>query len=157
MKIVIVGCGRVGATLARILAVEGHHVTVIDEKKEAFRRLGERFPGDTVLGNGIDVDVLRRAGIEHADGFAATTNGDNRNVMAAQVASLIFKVPRVMARIYDPLRASVYHELGIETINPTTLGAGMIRDYFLGESWKPVEKYLELVERLEGRLGAEGY
>lgn len=149
MRIVIVGCGRVGATLARIMAVEGHHVAVIDERKEAFRRLGTSFPGETVLGNGIDIDVLRRAGVEKADGFVATTNGDNRNIMSAQIAKVKFKIPRVVARIYDPLRATLYHDLGIETVNPTTVGSGMIRDFLLNESWKPVDQYLELVERLE--------
>ncbi len=149
MRIVIVGCGRVGATLARIMAVEGHHVAVIDERKEAFRRLGTSFPGETVLGNGIDIDVLRRAGVERADGFVATTNGDNRNIMSAQIAKVKFKIPRVVARIYDPLRATLYHDLGIETVNPTTVGSGMIRDFLLNEPWKPVDQYLELVERLE--------
>ncbi len=152
MRLVIVGCGRVGATLARIMAVEGHQVTVIDERKEAFRRLGAAFPGQTVLGNGIDIDVLRRAGIERADGFVATTNGDNRNIMSAQIAKVKFKIPRVVARIYDPLRASLYHDLGIETVNPTTVGSGMIRDFLLNEAWKPVDRYLELVEQLEDRL-----
>lgn len=152
MRVVIVGCGRVGATLARILAVEGHQVSVVDERKDAFRRLGTTFPGQTVLGNGIDIDVLRRAGIERADGFAATTNGDNRNIMSAQIAKVKFKVSRVVARIYDPLRASLYHDLGIETVNPTTVGSGMIRDFLLNETWKPVDQYLELVEQLEDRL-----
>ncbi len=149
MRVVIVGCGRVGATLARIMAVEGHHVAVIDERKEAFRRLGTTFPGETVLGNGIDIDVLRRAGVEKADGFVATTNGDNRNIMSAQIAKVKFKIPRVVARIYDPLRATLYHDLGIETVNPTTVGSGMIRDFLLNEPWKPVDQYLQLVEQLE--------
>ncbi len=152
MRIVVVGCGRVGATLARIMAAEGHRVAVIDERKEAFRRLGPSFPGETVLGNGIDVDVLRRAGIAEAQGFAATTNGDNRNIMAAQIAKVKFKVPRVVARVYDPLRATLYHDLGIETVNPTTVGSGMIRDFLLNEPWKPVDQYLALVEGLEDRL-----
>lgn len=102
-----------------------------------------------MLGNGIDIDVLRRAGVEKADGFVATTNGDNRNIMSAQIAKVKFKIPRVVARIYDPLRATLYHDLGIETVNPTTVGSGMIRDFLLNESWKPVDQYLELVERLE--------
>jgi len=157
MKVVIVGCGRVGATLARILSAEGHQVTVIDQAKESFRRLGDHYPGRTVLGNGIDMDVLRRAGIEEADGFAATTNGDNRNVMAAQIAKVKFRVPRVMARIYDPLRASIYREAGIETINPTTVGAGLIRDFLLDEPRKAVEDYPALVERLEDRLDEEAH
>ncbi len=149
MRVVIVGCGRVGATLARIMAVEGHHVAVIDERKEAFRRLGTTFLGETVLGNGIDIDVLRRAGVEKADGFVATTNGDNRNIMSAQIAKVKFKIPRVVARVYDPLRATLYHDLGIETVNPTTVGSGMIRDFLLNEPWKPVDQYLQLVEQLE--------
>lgn len=152
MRVVIVGCGRVGATLARIMAAEGHRVAVVDEKREAFRRLGENFPGVTVLGNGIDVDVLRSAGIEEADGFASTTDSDNYNVVAAQIARVKFGVARVVARIYDPLRASLCRDAGIETITPTTVGSGMMRDFLLGEPWKPVERYLELVEALDERL-----
>src|ERR671937_1758264 len=126
MKLVIVGCGRVGAMAARALARAGHQVTVIDIKRKAFDRLGTDFPGEMVLGNGIDEDVLRRAGIEEADGFASLTNGDNRNIMAAQIAREIFKVPRVITRIYDPIREDVFRELGLNTVSPTLSGARQI-------------------------------
>jgi trk system potassium uptake protein len=126
MKLVIVGCGRVGAMAALALSKAGHHVTVIDNNRRAFDRLGSDFAGEMVLGNGIDEDVLREAGIESADGFASLTNGDNRNIMAAQIAQQIFKVPRVITRIYDPIRENVYRELGLNTVCPTLSGARQI-------------------------------
>ncbi len=132
MRVVILGCGRTGAYLARTLAGEGHQVTVIDRKSAAFRRLGDDFPGELVVGTGIDEDVLRRAGIERADAFVAVTNGDNTNVMAAQVAREIFGVRRVVTRIYDPLREEIYRDLGLETICPTLLGASRIREILGG-------------------------
>jgi len=128
MRIVILGCGRVGAYLACMLATEGHQVTVIDRNAEAFRRLGLNFESNLVVGTGIDEDVLRRAGIEQADAFVAVTNGDNTNVMAAQVAKEIFGVRRVICRIYDPLREEIYRTLGLETICPTILGATKIKE-----------------------------
>jgi trk system potassium uptake protein len=130
VKIVIVGCGRVGSTLARRMADEGHEVSVVDELVASFGRLGEEFPGQMVVGSGIDEEVLRRAGIESADCFASVTNGDNRNIMAAQIAKEIFHVDRVITRIYDPIRAQVYRELGLETICPTTIGAGVLHQFF---------------------------
>jgi trk system potassium uptake protein TrkA len=126
MKIVIVGCGRVGALVADALSRAGNKVTVVDSNRQAFDRLGSDFTGDMVLGNGIDEDVLRRAGIEEADGFASLTNGDNRNIMAAQIAKEIFKVPRVITRIYDPIREDVFRELGLNTVSPTLSGARQI-------------------------------
>ena len=132
MKIVIVGCGRVGAMAALALTKAGHHVTVIDNNRRAFDRLGSDFPGEMVLGNGIDEDVLRQAGIESADGFASLTNGDNRNIMAAQIALEIFKVPRVITRIYDPIREDVYRELGLNTVCPTLSGARQIHAMLKG-------------------------
>jgi trk system potassium uptake protein len=132
MKIVIVGCGRVGAMVALALSKAGHHITVIDSNRRAFDRLGSDFPGDMVLGNGIDEDVLRQAGIESADGFASLTNGDNRNIMAAQIALEIFKVPRVITRIYDPIREEVYRELGLNTLCPTITGARQIHAMLKG-------------------------
>jgi trk system potassium uptake protein TrkA len=104
MYIVILGCGRTGAFLAKRLVAEGHRVAIIDRNASSFKRLGRDFPGETVAGTGIDEDVLRRAGIENAQAFIAVTNGDNTNVMAAQVAREVFGVPRVICRIYDPLR-----------------------------------------------------
>jgi trk system potassium uptake protein TrkA len=128
MRIVILGCGRVGAYLARMLVAEGQQVTVIDRNAEAFHRLGSDFTGNLVVGTGIDEDVLRRAGIEQAEAFVAVTNGDNTNVMAAQVAREIFGVPRVICRIYDPLREEIYRSLGLETICPTLWGATRIKE-----------------------------
>jgi len=132
MKLVIVGCGRVGAMAAVALAKAGHQVTVIDINRRAFDRLGPDFNGEMVLGNGIDEDVLRQAGIETADGFASLTNGDNRNIMAAQIAREIFKVPRVITRIYDPMRQDVYTELGLDTVCPTLSGAKQIHAMLKG-------------------------
>ena len=132
MKLVIVGCGRLGAMAARKMAKAGHAVTVVDVNPQAFNRLGTDFPGEMVLGNGMDEDVLRRAGIERADGFASLTNGDNRNIMAAQIAREIFKVPRVITRIYDPIREDVYRELGLHMICPTLAGARQIHGMLKG-------------------------
>jgi trk system potassium uptake protein len=132
MKLVIVGCSRVGAMAALALSKDGHQVTVIDNNRRAFDRLGSDFSGEMVLGNGIDEDVLRQAGIESADGFASLTNGDNRNIMAAQIALEIFKVPRVITRIYDPMREDVYRELGLNTVCPTLSGARQIHAMLKG-------------------------
>jgi trk system potassium uptake protein TrkA len=128
MKYVIVGCGRVGAQLAKLLAAERHDVVVIDENPAAFKRLGTRFSGRVEVGTGIDYDVLKRAGTADADGFIAVTNGDNRNVMAALIAQRMFGIKKIVARIYDPPRGQIYRELGVETVCPTTMGAKVIRD-----------------------------
>src|SRR5260370_29203248 len=111
MKLVIVGWGRAGAMAALALSKAGHQVTVIDSNRHAFDRLGSDFAGEMVLGNGIDEDVLRQAGIESADGFPSLTNGDNRDIMAAQIALEIFNVPRGLTRIYDPMREDRYRYL----------------------------------------------
>ncbi|MDI7277848.1 MAG: TrkA family potassium uptake protein [Anaerolineae bacterium] len=132
MRVVVLGCGRVGSYLAKLLAAEGHQVAVIDRNSAAFKRLGADFAGRLVLGTGIDEDVLRRAGIEEAEAFVAVTNGDNTNVMAAQVARESFQVPRVICRIYDPLRAEIYRSLGIDTMCPTVLGATRIAEILAG-------------------------
>lgn len=128
MRIVILGCGRTGAHLARMLLEDGHQVTVIDQDSASFSRLGDDFPGRLVVGTGIDEDVLRQAGIEEAEAFVAVTNGDNTNVMAAQVAKEVFGVPRAICRIYDPLREEIYRTLGLETICPTLWGASRIKE-----------------------------
>ncbi|MCS7222990.1 MAG: NAD-binding protein [Armatimonadetes bacterium] len=148
IKVVILGCGRVGSTLALMLIQEGHRVTVIDKDPDAFRRLGEDFQGRTYVGQGIDVDVLREAGLEEADAFLAVTNGDNTNVMASQIAKVRFHVPKVLARIYDPLRAAVYKELGIETVSVTTLGAGMLFDRLFDRPYRPVADYLTITREV---------
>jgi len=131
MNVIIVGCGRVGALLATNLAAKGHTVTVIDPNAESFNRLPPEFNGRTVLGSGIDMDVQARAGVEHADALVACTPGDNRNIAASQIAREIFRVPRVVARINDPLRAEVFHDLGLQTVCPTLLGTELVREALL--------------------------
>ncbi|TDB72764.1 TrkA family potassium uptake protein [Micromonospora sp. KC723] len=116
MHVVIMGCGRVGSTLAHSLESRGHSVAVIDQDADAFRRLGPDFAGITVTGAGFDGDVLRQAGIERADAFAAVSSGDNSNIISARLARETFGVSRVAARIYDQRRAQVYERLGIPTV-----------------------------------------
>jgi trk system potassium uptake protein TrkA len=116
------------------LLLEEHNVTVVDITGDAFRRLGPKFRGQKVVGTGMDRDVLRRAGIEEADAFIAVTQGDNTNIMAAQIVKNVFKVPHVMARIYDPIRATAYRELGITTLCTTTLACGILGGSLAGES-----------------------
>ena len=128
MNAVIMGCGRVGARVAGLLDNTGNFVSVVDTDSRAFRRLPADFGGETIIGTGIDEDVLRRAGIETADAFIAVTNGDNRNIMAAQVARLIFEVPEVICRIYDPVREDTYRRLGLTTVCPTTTISAIILD-----------------------------
>jgi trk system potassium uptake protein TrkA len=116
VHIVIMGCGRVGSTLARSLEKRGHTVAVIDIDVESFRRLGPDFAGKTVKGVGFDREVLMEAGIEQAFGFAAVSSGDNSNILSARVVRETFAVDNVVARIYDPGRAEVYERLGIPTV-----------------------------------------
>ena len=110
------GCGRVGSTLAQDFQSLGHTVSIIDQDREAFRRLGPNFSGTTVTGMGFDRDTLLQAGIEKADAFAAVSNGDNSNILAARVARETYGVKKVVARIYDPARAEIYQRLGIPTV-----------------------------------------
>jgi trk system potassium uptake protein TrkA len=128
MKILIMGCGRVGARLAGLLDIEGHAVTILDTDAYSFRRLPAEFGGTALVGNGMDEEVLVKAGIGETDAFLALTQGDNRNVMAAQIAKHIFKVPRVLCRIYDPLRRELFNALGIESFSPTTIFAQMLKE-----------------------------
>ncbi|WP_346387225.1 TrkA family potassium uptake protein [Nocardioides sp.] len=116
MHVVIMGCGRVGSTLARSLEERNHTVSVIDSEPDAFRRLGPDFNGDKVTGYGFDQEVLAKAGIRRADAFAAVSSGDNSNIIAARVARETFGIQQVVARIYDPGRAEVYQRLGITTV-----------------------------------------
>jgi trk system potassium uptake protein TrkA len=134
MKVVVMGCGRVGARVTSILDHNGHNVTVIDTNSSAFRRLSPEFGGDTIIGTGIDEDVLKAAGIERADAFVAVTNGDNRNIMAGQVARVIFGVRDVIVRIYDPVREDTYRRLGLSTVCPTTTISALIIDQIIGAS-----------------------
>jgi trk system potassium uptake protein TrkA len=134
MFVIIMGCGRVGARLARMLTQAGHEVTILDVNPGAFSRLGSDFAGTTILGNGIDQAVLRRAGIERADAFVAATQGDNRNIMASQIAKHIFRVRKVVTRIYDPIRADTFAALGLHAISPTVVGANKFYEELTGQA-----------------------
>ena len=129
MKIVIVGCGRVGSSAAELWDRAGHEVIILDESTRAFERLPTSFSGHAVRGDGTDEDVLRRAGIEGADIFLALTEGDNRNVMAAQLAHEAFDVHQVVAKLNDPVRAEAYADLGIATLCRTNLMSDAINVY----------------------------
>src|SRR5437660_9489995 len=128
VKVLIVGCGRVGSRLASELDREGHEVTVVDREPGSFSRaasrgaLGQDFKGNFVVGDGTDAELLRKAGVEDADSFVAVTEGDTRNIMAAKIAKQVIKVPRVVCRIYDPIREEAYHKLGLAVISPTNGG-----------------------------------
>lgn len=135
MKVVIIGSGRIGATLANRLSKEGHDVGIVDISAESFERyLDADFTGRTVLGDGIDEDVLREAGIAEADAFVAAVHGDNHNLMAAQLAKVVFGVHRVVARCNDPVRMELFEELGLATICPSLLGARALYGALLDET-----------------------
>jgi trk system potassium uptake protein TrkA len=138
VHIVIMGCGRVGSTLAHILEDRGDTVAVIDRDPEAFRRLRPAFKGDRITGIGFDRDVLAKAGIERADAFAAVSSGDNSNIIAARVARETFGVQRVAARIYDPRRAEVYERLGIPTVATVRWTADQMLRKLLPEGAEPL-------------------
>jgi trk system potassium uptake protein TrkA len=138
VHIVIMGCGRVGSTLAHILEDKGHSVAVVDQDPAAFRRLGSGFKGRKVTGIGFDRDVLIEAGIERAEAFAAVSSGDNSNVIAARVARESFDVERVVARIYDPRRAEVYQRLGIPTVATVRWTADQMLRRLLPEGVEPL-------------------
>jgi trk system potassium uptake protein TrkA len=131
MNILIVGCGRVGALLSHLLDREGHKITILDKNGHSFRRLPPNFGGTALVGDGTDQQTLRRAGIEKCDAFVSVTEGDNRNIMASQIAKHIFGVSKVVCRIYDPLRKDVYEAIGLETISPTTVFAQLLKDRIL--------------------------
>ena len=131
MFIVIMGCGRVGSQMAKILALEGHEVSVVDKDAAAFERLGVTFGGRKIEGIGFDIEVLKKAGIEKADAFVSVTNGDNSNILGARIAKNMFRVPKVVARIYDPVRERLYRQMGIQTISSTSWAANKIKDMIL--------------------------
>ena len=126
MNIIVMGCGRVGSQVSQLLVRQGHSVTVIDHDANALARLGKDFKGNVVQGLGFDKNVLLEAGVETAEGFVAASSSDNANIVAARIARNIFRVPRVVARVYDPVRAEVYHRLGLTTISSTQWGAERI-------------------------------
>jgi trk system potassium uptake protein TrkA len=133
VKVLIVGCGRVGSRLAAELDGEGHDVTIVDREPSAFDKgsargvFGSDFRGNFVVGDGTDAELLRRAGVEDADWFVVLTEGDNRNIMAAQIAQDIYKVPKVVCRIYDPIREEAYRKMGLHSFCPTIEGAALVR------------------------------
>ena len=134
MYVVIVGSGRVGATLANRLSSEGHAAAVVDIESDSFRRyLDDDFRGRAILGDGIDQGILRRAGIERADAFVAAAHGDNHNQMAAQIACLVFKVPRVVARRNDPIRMEAFEGLGLATVCPSLIAAEALNGALMDE------------------------
>jgi trk system potassium uptake protein TrkA len=128
MNVLIMGCGRVGARLAAMLDAEGHDVTVMDVNAQSFARLDPEFRGTAVLGDGTEEESLRKAGVEETDAFIATTEGDNYNIMAAQLAKRLFNVPRVVCRVYDPPRGELFQTLGLEVISPTTVVAQLLKE-----------------------------
>ncbi|MFC1963189.1 potassium channel family protein [Chloroflexota bacterium] len=132
MNIIIMGCGRVGVQLAIMMIDDGHKVTIIDTDPDSFRRLPVDFSGKALMGNGLDEDALKKAGIKEANVFVAVTQGDNRNVMASQIAKHIFNVPKVVCRIYDPIREEMYRNLGLDTISPTMVSAQLLSDGIVG-------------------------
>ncbi len=132
MNVIIMGCGRVGAQLAATLDTEGHKVTVLDVDAYSFRKLPKTFKGIAIVGNGLDDESLKKAGIERADVFVAVTQGDNRNVTSCQIAKHIYHVPKVVCRIYDPIREEMYHNLGLDTVSPTKVVAKLLRDKIEG-------------------------
>lgn len=152
MRAVIVGCGRVGATMARVLEAGGHEVTIVDLVTKAFDRLPAAFRGSAVRGDGTDEDTLRRAGAEGADLFLALTEGDNRNIMAAQLARDALGIDSVYAKVNDPVRATAYAELGIATICRTTMMADALLEA-LGEP-AGVEPSIHQAKRPRSHAGA---
>jgi trk system potassium uptake protein TrkA len=127
VKIVIMGCGRTGAALATDLSADGHDVTVLDTDAAAFRFLPDDFSGAKYVGSGLDIDTLRKVKLDDADAFISTTRGDNRNVMAAQMAKHVFRVKVVGCRVFDPMREEMYRNLGLRTINPTRVQAKRLK------------------------------
>ncbi|MGB3184426.1 MAG: TrkA family potassium uptake protein [Ornithinimicrobium sp.] len=137
MHFVIMGCGRVGATLATSLENRGHEVAIIDRDETAFRRLSKEFSGHRIKGIGFDRDVMRRAGVPDAYAFAAVSSGDNSNIIAARVARETFGVKRVVARIYDPGRAEIYERLGIPTVATVRWAADQTLHHMLPQGSTP--------------------
>lgn len=151
MHMIIVGCGRVGSTIARDLAAAGHDVVVIDRNPDAFRRLGAAFPGRTVVGIGFDRDVLTAAGITEHSAVMAVTSGDNSNILVARVAREMYGVDKVVARIYDPRRAAIYQRLGIATVATVAWTSSQILSFVMPDrgvsEWTDPTSRFILVER----------
>ena len=134
MRALIIGCGRVGATIALQLQREEWDVVVIDENEDALSRLGDHWPGAFLVGHGMDTALLREAGIEEADAVVISTDGDNTNIVVAQIAQKRFRVPKVVVRVHDPLRAEWYQQQGLHTVSPTQVAIEMLTDAVIGEA-----------------------
>ena len=132
MNVIIMGCSRVGAQLAGTLDASGHKVTVLDVEPYAFRKLPSTFNGVAMVGSGLEDESLKKAGIEEADVFVSATQGDNRNVMACQIAKHIYHVQKVVSRIYDPIREEMYRNLGLDTVSPTKVVAELLKEKIEG-------------------------
>jgi trk/ktr system potassium uptake protein len=141
MRIIIIGCGRMGAGLALTMSQRGHAVAVVDKDSTNFERLGPSFKGEVIEGIGLDRKVLLAAGIERADGLAALTASDDVNVVIGRVASQVFRVPRVVARLYDPRKANIYGRLGLHTISPTIWGINQAAEVLC---YSPLDAILNL-------------
>ncbi len=128
MKVLIIGCGRVGSTVAKNMAAEGWTVVAVDEKEEALTRLGEDWTGGFVVGHGMDVNVLREAGIDDADAVVVATDGDNTNIVIGQVAQKRFGIDCTIVRVLDPARASFYAERGLRTVCPTSTAIDVLSE-----------------------------
>ena len=133
MQIIIIGCGKVGARFAQVLSEEGHDVVIVDNDNSSFKALDPEYSGITITGVPIDQDVLKKAGIETADVLTALTPDDNINIMVSQMAKEIFKVPKVIARIYDPARERIFHQFGLKTICPTKMTVDTIKSMVINE------------------------
>ncbi|MCW5938543.1 MAG: TrkA family potassium uptake protein [Fimbriimonadaceae bacterium] len=149
MKVVVLGCGRSGAMLAIQLSSQGHQVTLIERNPEALRRLGRSYPCRVVIGNGLEDEVLVKAGIEEADAFIAVTRGDNTNIMAAQIVQKRYKVAKVGVKVADPLRADAYRKMGLYCLNASALIAGMMRDWMVDEPFKTIDLYNTIPPEME--------
>ena len=161
MKVIIMGCGRVGTQLSKLMANSGHEVVVIDEDSSRFLALGNNFLGKTIVGVGFDRSILISAGIEQADAFAACSPSDNANIVSARIARNIFRVPRVVARLNDPRRAEIYRRLGLMTISMISWGSERIFELLTHPLMDPLFSFgrgevsiltMEASSRLDGKM-----
>jgi trk system potassium uptake protein len=139
VKAIVIGCGRVGSSVAKTLLREGWDVAAIDEREDALSRLGEDWPGQFVVGHGMDVDVLREAGVEDADAVVVSTDGDNTNLVVGQVVQKRFGVECVVVRVLDPARAKFYEERGLRTVSPTSTAIDVLTDVVRSCAAEPAE------------------
>jgi trk system potassium uptake protein TrkA len=140
MKLIVIGCGRVGSTIAKRFAAEGWDVTAVDEKEEALGRLGDDWRGGFVVGHGMDTDVLRRAGIEDADAAVVATDGDNTNIVIGQVAQERFGIGCTVVRVLDPARAEFYAQRGVRTVCPTSTAIDVLDEAVRSCAVRPVRE-----------------